>query len=80
MERRSSMGGGQSQDYRVGGRVDLLELRVACEVFLSQIDQEFFSDAPPSKVKRDNPILSYLDLDENQISEPEAEMETPLVH
>ncbi len=31
--------------YLVGGRKALYELRAACEVFLGQIDQEFFSSA-----------------------------------
>jgi hypothetical protein len=80
MEGRGSAGSGPSHDYRVGGRVDLLELRVACEVFLAQIDQHFFSDDLPNETRRASGILAYLDLAEEQIVPPEDEAPPPSVH
>lgn len=35
-----------SRDYRVGGQAALFELRAACEVFLAQVDDEFFPASP----------------------------------
>lgn len=55
-----------SQDYRVGGRIDLLELRVACEVFLSQIDQCFFSETPPAPAHDNETIVPHLPLPEDE--------------
>jgi len=52
--------------YLVGGRKALYELRVACEVFLSQIEGEFFS-AEPEIVK---PALNLAFLE--QLDEPAA--------
>jgi hypothetical protein len=40
--------GGDAGSYLVGGRKALYELRVACEVFLSQIEGEFFSSEAES--------------------------------
>ena len=44
-ERRSERDG----SYRVGGRTALFELRAACEVFVAQIDQEFFRKKGPEE-------------------------------
>lgn len=56
------------RDYRVGGRIDLLELRVACEVFLSQIDQEFFGGVSPADaVAHEESQLPHLQLTEEQM-------------
>jgi hypothetical protein len=46
-ERRSEQDG----SYRVGGRTALFELRAACEVFVAQIDQEFFRKKGPEEAK-----------------------------
>lgn len=49
-------------DYRVGGRVDLLELRLACEVFLSQIEQTFIADHDADEPEDSEPSWRYLQL------------------
>jgi hypothetical protein len=67
-------------EYRVGGVVDLLELRVACEVFLSQLDQEFFSDASPNRVQHDESFVSYLQLDDEQMIPTGEESPPQAVH
>jgi hypothetical protein len=46
-DRRSERDG----SYRVGGRTALFELRAACEVFVAQIDQEFFRKKAPEEAK-----------------------------
>ncbi|MGA7327593.1 MAG: hypothetical protein WBX25_24650 [Rhodomicrobium sp.] len=51
--------------YLVGGRTALYELRVACEVFLGQIDEVFFSSAPESEVPA--PVTAYLQAEEEPI-------------
>ncbi len=68
----------QGQDYRVGGRVDLLELRVACEVFLSQIDQIFFADEKPA-LKHDETLVPHLQLTDEDMLPPQDEA-APAIH
>jgi hypothetical protein len=67
-----------AQDYRVGGAVDLLELRVACEVFLSQIDQEFFPDAPPAPLPYDEGAAAFLPLHEDELVPVEEPAPAPV--
>jgi hypothetical protein len=47
--------------YRVGGRTALFELRAACEVFLSQIDEEFFPIEPEEAAALTEPLAAYLE-------------------
>jgi hypothetical protein len=49
--------------YLVGGRKALYELRAACEVFLAQIDDEFFSSGDPAVT---TPVLALLEGPEEQ--------------
>ncbi len=48
-------------DYRVGGETLVFELRVACEVFLDQIDAEFFPQTTGDTAAPTPSFLSYLD-------------------
>jgi len=47
--------------YLVAGQKALYELRAACEVFLGQIDGEFFSSSAPAEVSQAPAAISYLD-------------------
>jgi hypothetical protein len=58
--------GSAEGNYLVGGRKALYELRVACEVFLSQIESEFFSSEPESA----RPVLPMAFLE--NLDEPAA--------
>jgi hypothetical protein len=49
--------------YLVGGQKALYELRVACEVFLGQIDREFFSSAP-QEANEAPPAMPFVDAQE----------------
>jgi|GEM_PF-6474778 len=58
------------RDYLVGGQTALLELRVSCEVFLSQIVDRFFSEQignPDREAKKRDDFLAYLEAAEDQI-------------
>ncbi|MFZ1109718.1 MAG: hypothetical protein WAN43_15400 [Rhodomicrobium sp.] len=52
---------GEDACYRVGGRTALFELRAACEVFLSQIDEEFFPIEPEEAAALTEPLAAYLE-------------------
>jgi hypothetical protein len=52
---------GEDASYRVGGRTALFELRAACEVFLSQIDEEYFPIAPEEAAALVEPLAAYLE-------------------
>ncbi|MGO9461427.1 MAG: hypothetical protein ACLPWS_18685 [Rhodomicrobium sp.] len=52
--------------YLVGGRKALYELRAACEVFLGQIDEEFFS-AAPEDISPEPLALTFLDIAEEPL-------------
>ena len=47
--------------YRVGGRTELFELRAACEVFLAQINDSFFSGGQPQKPALAKQLAAYLE-------------------
>lgn len=47
--------------YLVGGRIALFELRAACEVFLGQINDEFFSSGQEETSSLTAPLMSYLE-------------------
>jgi hypothetical protein len=53
--------------YLVGGRKALYELRVACEVFLGQIEEEFFSSEPAAG-KPGLPLSFFEKLEEPAVS------------
>ena len=58
-----------NREYLVGGRTALFELRVACEVFLSQINDEFFSAPPHGQENAESEMeLPYIDAPEEQPS------------
>lgn len=66
-------------DYLVGGRTALLELRVACEVFLSQINDEFFSASPADdEANEGGSPLRYLEAAEEPV--PETVPQAPALH
>ena len=52
--------------YRVGGHTALFELRAACEVFLGQINQGFFSLTRPETVPLAQPLAAYLEAPQEQ--------------
>jgi hypothetical protein len=57
---------GSASNYLVGGQKALYELRVACEVFLAQINDEFFGSAPVEPKAIAAPLAAYLDSLEGQ--------------
>ena len=61
--------------YRVGGRTALFELRAACEVFLGQINDEFFSSVPEDAAALTEPLVAYLEAPQEQ---PQAALPEPL--
>jgi hypothetical protein len=67
LARRAPEGGGLAASdahdgsYRVGGRTALFELRAACEVFLTQINQAFFPAEPEKPASLTDKLASYLD-------------------
>ncbi len=61
--------------YRVGGRTALFELRAACEVFLGQINEEFFRAVPEEEPEPlTEPLAAYLEtpIDPPVAAAPEA--------
>jgi hypothetical protein len=56
-----------SSEYQVGGSTPAIELRVACEVFLSQIEREFFTNPTLQLEAPAQPpaFLTYLQAAEN---------------
>jgi hypothetical protein len=59
----------QEPAYLVGGHKALYELRIACEIFLEQIDGEFFSDGPGAR--NSELALAFLEkLDERLDGQP----------
>jgi hypothetical protein len=75
-------GSGAGGDYYIAGKAGLLELRVACEVFLGQIQAEFFSgDASPTPQTGRETFLPYLDLDESDVlTDSSSSRSPPTVH
>ena len=59
--------------YLVGGRTALFELRAACEVFLGQINDEFFSSSPEETSALAAPLMAYLEGPEEQSPSPTPE-------
>ncbi len=57
---------GHDACYRVGGRTALFELRAACEVFLGQINEEFFRSAPEEPAALAEPLAAYLEAPKEQ--------------
>jgi hypothetical protein len=57
-----------ARNYRVGGNSAIYELKAACEVFLAQINEEFFNAGHESANLSSNitPVYSYLDAAEEQ--------------
>ncbi len=53
--------------YRVGGRTALFELRAACEVFLSQINDEFFAPNREEPLALTEPLVAYLEAPQEQL-------------
>jgi len=69
-QRKPVMSGGPASadgSYLVGGQKALYELRAACEVFLGQIEEEFFSSEPET-VKPGLPLAFFEKLDEQTAS------------
>ena len=58
--------GPQDGSYRVGGRTELFELRVACEVFLGQINEGFFSPSDSGHAPLTQPLAAYLEAPQEQ--------------
>jgi hypothetical protein len=58
--------------YLVGGRKALYELRAACEVFLAQIDDEFFSSGSPSDPVAATPVYALIEGPEEQPAPADA--------
>jgi hypothetical protein len=59
--------------YRVGGRTALFELRAACEVFLGQINDEFFSSVGEDADTLSGPLMTYLEAPEETLPAPVPE-------
>ena len=52
--------------YRVGGRTALFELRAACEVFLAQINDGFFTSSHQETAALAEPLAAYLEGPQDQ--------------
>ncbi len=63
--------------YLVGGRTALFELRAACEVFLGQINDEFFSSGSEEMESLTEPLAAYL---EGAAEEQRPEAKPDAVH
>jgi hypothetical protein len=73
LEQKSEHLSGEDACYRVGGRTALFELRAACEVFLSQIDEEFFPIEPEEAAALTEPLAAYLEAPKEQPAAPVRE-------
>jgi hypothetical protein len=61
VERESAGISADDACYRVGGRTALFELRAACEVFLGQINEEFFPVSQEEAAALTEPLATYLE-------------------